>query len=223
MKKIVFLLSLFSLYGAGTAVATPLSNIIYSNNFESQVEAALWDGANVASDATLGSYLGNYSVSGSTTLTLTGLSPHSQLALDFDLYLFNTWDGEDTQYGKDYFSLTGDVEGSWTFTNHQEEGQSYDGSPDEVYGASGSGQTQVYRDLGLTGADFGFTVSHFDDVFTITFGGPTTQSDEWWGIDNVVVSINDGTAPVPEPMTLALFGAGLAGFAGFKKRRSSIK
>lgn len=218
-KLLTFLATgLFILASVVFASATPLSNIIYSTDFENGITSPPWNNLNRTTDSYGGfnstNYHGNYSLTGSTTLTLTGLGPHTQLALDFDLYLFSTWDGNNTTYGPDYFSLAQDISGSWTFTNHQSAGQSYNGTPDETYGASGMSQTHVYRDLGPTGADNGFLIAHTGPTFTITFGGPTTQSDEWWGIDNVTVSTN----AVPEPTTMLLLGIGIAGLGATRIR-----
>ena len=196
------------------------STIIYSNDFEeSSVDFSKWSNGSLETTNTYGfsstQYHGDYTTTGNTTLTLTGLGAHTELTLDFDLYLFNTWDGEGNKgYGKDYFSLSGDINENWTFSNHQD--QSYDGTPDEKYG-TGANQTQVYRDLGPTGLDNGFTIVHTGDTFSVTFGGPTTQTDEWWGIDNVSVSID--SSPTPEPTTMLLFGLGLLGAAGVSRRK----
>ena len=171
---------------------------VFFTDFETGVPSAFSSLA-TSSDANVGNYHGSFLTTGSTTLTVSALPSHSELMLEFDLYLFNTWDGNDTTFGPDFFSLSGDITGSWTFTNHQPEGQSYPGTPDEIYG-SGASSTHVYRGLDPTGLADGFLVSHTADSFTVTFGGPTTQTDEQWGIDNVRVSI------IPEPATLGLLG-----------------
>ena len=181
---------------AGVLVVTSIpavvqaSGEVYNTNFESGIDT-VWSSSNSASNSNVGKYHGNFSTTGNTTLTLSGLPPHTQLSLEFDLYLFYTWDGENITWGKDYFSLSGDVNGSWTFTNHQPEGQSYPGTPDEIYGFDiwNPNSVWVYRGLDPTGSGDEFLVNHSGDIFSVTFGGPTTQSDEWWGIDNVRVSI----------------------------------
>jgi len=176
---------------------------VYSTDFESGLDSVWSSGSTQATDATLGNYNGNYSLAGGTTLTLMDLPAHTNLTLSFDLYLFSTWDGENTIWGKDYFSLTGDVNGSWTFTNHQPEGQSYPGVPDEIYGI-GMSATHVYRGLDPTGSGDAFIIDHSGSTFTVTFGGPTTQADEWWGIDNVSVSVSN--VPIPATFWLMLTG-----------------
>jgi hypothetical protein len=76
--------------------------------------------------------------------------------------------------------------------------------------------THVYLGLDPTGFGDEFLIDHTGDTFSVTFGGPTTQTDEWWGIDNVRVSINT-ISEVPEPATLALMGIGLMGLRRKRK------
>ncbi len=166
--------------------------------------------------------MGNFTLGQSSTLNLTGIGSHTALALEFDLYLFSTWDGNNTTFGPDFFSLSGDVNGSWTFTNHQPQGQTYPGSPDLILFGSGSSATHVYLGLDPTGTGHDFQTSHTGSTFSVTFGGPTSQTDEAWGIDNVRVS-RDGGTPIPEPSSFALLGIGLAGLAGAEVRRRRKK
>lgn len=210
IKKSLLTILLFGVINFASAL--PID--VYSTDFESGV-GAVWSSSSSSSNGDVGKYHGNFTTTGSTTLTLTGLAAHTQVSLKFDLYLFSTWDGEDTTFGKDYFSLSGDVTGSWTFTNHQTEGQSYPGVPDETYG-TGAAATHVYRGLDSTGTGSEFLVSHSGSSFSVTFAGPTTQTDEWWGIDNVRVSID--TSAVPEPSTILLFGLGILGLTVYRKK-----
>lgn len=185
-----------SVLGATAVLATGAP--VFETDFEAGIPAEFSSTA-AGSDADVGAYHGLFTLSESTTLTLPALPAHSQVLLEFDLYLFNTWDGNNTGFGPDFFSLSGDVTGSWTFTNHQPEGQTYPGSPDEIYG-SGASATHVYRGLDPTGTGDGFLVSHSSDTFAVTFAGPTDQTDEQWGIDNVRVTL------IPEPSSTMLLG-----------------
>ena len=205
------------------------AGIIYTNDFEGSTLGSEWSsgGLTTSSDGSPATqYHGNFNTTGSTTLTLTGLSAHSQVLLDFDLYLFSTWDGEGSYCcGKDHFSLSGDVTFDETFSNHQV--QSYAGTADECYIGStavsctspNSTRTDIYRSLGPTGADTGFLFAHSGSTLTITFAGPTTQTDEWWGIDNISISTNDTS--VPEPAGIALLGLGLLGIGLGRRRRGA--
>lgn len=204
------------LWMGNAQAATPIFSeftSVYSSDFETGVDVNWSPGSTFAVDANLGSYNGNYSLTGFTTLTLNGLAPHSEVSLHFDLYLFSTWDGENAFYGKDYFSISGDMAGSWTFTNHQVEGQTYPGVPDEIYG-TGASATHVYRNLDGSGTGLGFVFAHSGETLILTFGGPTTQTDEWWGIDNVQVSVKS----VPLPTSAWLMLSGL--FVFLLKRRN---
>ncbi|MGA1825259.1 MAG: PEP-CTERM sorting domain-containing protein [bacterium] len=214
MKKLLVVLCATVFVFGVVKLANALPVEIYSNNFESSIGSE-WSDTQINYSPILGNYHGDYYLSQGSTLTLTGIQPHTQLSLEFDLYLFYTWDGNDTYYGPDWFGLDGDIDMEWTFTNHQPEGQSYPGSPDEIYG-SGSTSTHVYRGLDPTGFGDEFLISHTDQTFNVAFTGPTTQSDEWWGIDNVRVTVNS----VPEPATCLLLLFGFTGLLGLKKKFS---
>ena len=63
-----------------------------------------------------------------------------------------------------------------------------------------------YRDLFITWDIEGFKYDNtYSNSFTISFGS-----------DGV---LNDGVAPIPEPATMLLFGTGLAGLAGLRRKK----
>ena len=217
LKLSIGLVAMIALTG-GAAQALPVT--AYQNNFSANTNGfagGSLSNTNAIDGTDLTQFNGRFSLNSSTTMTIAGLPAHTMLSLKFDLYLFDTWDGENLTWGKDYFSLAGDVTFSETFTNHQA-AQSYSGTPTQTYGA-GVTQTQVYRMLGPITDMSEFLIAHSSDTFTVTFGGPTTQTDESWGIDNVIVTIDSyNGVPVPEPATLTIFGLGLAGL-GYMRRR----
>ncbi len=111
--------ALLNLPGSAEAIT------VFSADFETGVPTEFSSGsvssAGIGAEAVaqgLSQYLGKFSTTQSTTLTLTGLGVHDSLRLEFDLYLFSSWDGSNTTYGPDFFSLAGDVSFSETFANH---------------------------------------------------------------------------------------------------------
>jgi len=206
-----------------SAQALPVQ--VYAQDFESNLAGFSGGilGNAPASDGTLLTMYNGQLGNNSTTLTvdLSGFA-HTQVSLQFDLYLFGSWDGEDTDFGtKDFFTLSGDVSFSETFTNHQPEGQSYNGTPDETFGV-GSERTDVYRDLGPTGADIEFLFSHTSDLLTVVFSGGTLENESW-AIDNVRVSVDDGMAAVPLAATLPFAASALGIFAALGRMRRRSK
>lgn len=82
----------------------------------------------------------------------------------------------------------------------------------------------------------GFDYGHYEETFSISDAGwlddegrvvfrlREGNTDGWaWsvaGIDNVDITSN---APVPEPATMLLFGTGMAGLAGYRRRQAKKK
>jgi len=227
-----------TMFWIGSVQALPIT--VFTADFESGVptefSAGTTSSVGIGAEAInqgLSTYLGRFTLSDSTTLSLTGLPVHTMLELELDAYLFKTWDGNAGGVGPDFFSLSGDVTFSETFTNHRGEGQSYSTGPDVFLNAAGtalsgfgdSNSTMVFFGLGATSTGSSFIIPHTGSTFTVTFGGPTSQTDEQWGIDNVLVTIDGDIPPVgnngvPEPITatLGLMGLGVLGMA--TRRRS---
>lgn len=142
----------------------------------------------------------NYALSGTQT----------EVTISFDFYEIDSWDGElfmiyvdDVVLQADQFQHTKkDVPSNATnifgngFTDHGFSGWS----------------DQGYR--------YSFTVSTASTNLKLGFGSYLNQAenDESWGIDNVVIEDNSTVDPIPEPATMVLFGAGLVGLAGYRRR-----
>lgn len=165
------------------------------------------------------------------TLTLTGLPTFDGFTLSFDLYVINSWDGNEFSFGPDIFLASAKWGGSsvplihTTFSNWADYNQSY---TDNLFGdhpyTTGAAATAT---LGYTygtvgdatyslGSGWGFGPVT-DGTLVITFAGLGLQGlyDESWGIDNVKIDVS---TPVPEPEGYALFLAGL-GLLGIVVRR----
>ena len=209
---------------------------MYSNDFEGPGPVGS-EWSNTSTDTTPGTvphpadkFLGQFG-NQDVTLTINNLPlDHTELRIEFDLYVIRSWDGNFDQdaRGPDYWAMD---EGTipvnpedWdyitTFSNWE----------------PGVGPNQAYPDIfgvgdhnARTGADENNTLgflfdpgsgdiildavyhgdvlySHTAGTFIVTFGADHLQAldDESWGIDNVNVYLD-----VPEPSTLALLTAGL--------------
>lgn len=235
-KPGLFLCGLFLLLTFSTVSALPLE--VYTADFESgapsEFSAGSTSSSQIGAEALnqgLSTYLGKFTLSESTTLTLTGLPPHTELELEFDTYFFNSWDGDATSVGPDFFSLAGDVTFAETFTNHRGEGDSYPGVADVFLNSAGtalssfgsSSSTMAFFRLGPTTTGSSFVIPHTGSSFTVTFAGPTSQTDEQWGIDNVRVSVDGEPAVIPSLSSwgLLLLG-GLLILVGLRRIRPGI-
>lgn len=131
----------------------------------------------------------------------------------FDLYIIDSWDGDDSGFGRDEFgvSLNSDPIFRESFAN-QHTGQSFR-EPDLGRWQMGFNHTRpdsIYRNIELT-----FTLEPDERTIDIDFTGYGLQTlgDESWGIDNVRVLAQ----VVPAPGSLALMS--LAGLGLARRRR----
>lgn len=227
----VLLLSAALLLPAASAHAI----VLYAHDFQSAVGAE-WSHATRMDTPTpypfgartfLGEF-GNETVS----LTLSGLSAHNSLVLEFDLYLIRSWDGSSSgtafDYGNDAFKVSlgdGTVLLDETFANGNPAGQSYGPLPLNPYH---TGAAETYS-LGFVFYDgiqqtsqvmdsvyhLSFAFASNTDLLTLNFTGYGLQGldDESWGLDNVRVSA------VPEASSATLMGLGLFALAWRTRRR----
>jgi len=169
-------------------------------------------------------------------LTVSGLSPGQAYAVGFDLFTGASWDGAAGGYGEDawYFSVDGNRLVDTMFSNG-DQGVDYgayspqrytdthyaDPNPPDV-GAFTGAEFSRKEGPGYSGYYgiyyFGHGAGNPNLIFTATSASTTLEwarysgnsnfgdsGDEYWALDNVIVTV------VPEPSTLVLGIAGLAG------------
>lgn len=144
------------------------------------------------------------------TATLhANLTPGQQYELKFDLYIIDSWDGNDTAWGPDRFrvNVNGVRRFDHTFSNTPSQSQSYPGTPAVQFVNLGF---NVYSDAIYRNITIGFTALG-TDAFDFYGFGLQTPLDESWGIDNVRIT------PVPGPGAAGLLAG--AGLLGARRRR----
>lgn len=233
-----------TLLSPGAAQAT----VVYSSNFDGTTVVAAGvtanlSGASVQSVQGLsglgtsgnqfgGNFLSSYNSGSIATLTLSNLPTHTSLNLTGLLAALDSWDS--TNGGccsPDLFVIR--VDGNIIFSDTYAIAL---GTIHNILGLTDIGGGNQQRGFNGGWADAAFdlenelqNIAHTASSLTITFsgegGGWQGGTDEGWGIDNLVVSLNGViTQPpvtgVPEPMTLSLLGAGLAGIGALRRRKA---
>lgn len=167
-----------------------------------------------------------------TTLTLTNLPTHSSLQIGFLLAIINSWDGS-SQNDRFEVLLDGQTVFSETFDNFFTNDQSYvpptgvqliariDQPPyDKTFADIGFKEdVHVWGDAGY---DMYFeprlqSIAHSASTATIVWRARystdfVVANDEFWGIDNLTITLDSTHAVVPEP-SMAII-AGLFGVVG---------
>ena len=144
-------------------------------------------------------FLGTYERS-AVTLTIADLPAHGEVTLTFDFYAIDTWDGNaGDEIGPDIFNVTHSGDQTLlntTFSNYPgEHDQAYPGS---YPGASNPGQAGASA-VGVLGYGLdavyalNFTFAHTASLLQVQFSASGLQGDgdERWGLDNVVVKVDD--------------------------------
>ena len=203
---------------------------IIDENFEGVVGSE-WSSSNIYTTPTFSTHgntnglgrFGNQTI----TLSLNNLAAHNGITISFELYLNDSWDGNHAP-GPDYWSLKQDSNLllHTTFSNIDE--YQYPQSYPDSYSAgidhpAHTGAAEYNNSGGHFGNsvyDLCFSFQHVSDSMTIEFtaNGLQSISDESWGLDNVIVSTN----PVPVPAAVWLFGSGLIGLIGMRKKVSKV-
>jgi len=198
------------------AVLPPSSQEVYSADFEQPVGSEWSDPSIDVTPVGGRHFLGQF---GPTSVTLSlgvgspiypkGLPHHVSITTSFDLFVLSNWDAAGHSGGPDVWELSiigGPTLLHATFSNTELFGgenvfQSYPGNyPGAVYPA-GTGASEEDT-LGLGDSFWGpgsrvyrlcYSLGHTADSLTIRFSG-LGLTDEYWGLDNVQVTIADTEA-----------------------------
>jgi MYXO-CTERM domain-containing protein len=213
------------------AASSLLAGTVYTQDFEGSGPIPEWTGAgSVQTSAGLGAVgfgLQHFKNDGSaaTTLTLTGLAPHSFIDLTFDLAM---WDSLD--WGSDIFqvSVNGVFAINQTFGNYFAPGGCPSGCIDGPGTALTPGPTDFsnpqfgYNSFRDSARRVNFQIADSAGTAVISFQFPNTQGapDEAFGVDNILVQTDAdaGTPGVPEPASMMLALGGLAAGAAWRRR-----
>jgi hypothetical protein len=159
--------------------------LVYSNNFESGVGSE-WSTSQVETTATpLTKFLGRFA-NNTATLTLD-TTPGETYTLNFDFYAIDSWDGNNTTYGPDFFNVA--IDGvrvfSNTFSNFADFTQTFR-APERLenfgFAPYSNWLEAIYRGIPLT-----FTATGTTSKISFFGSGLQGVGDESWGIDNVRV------------------------------------
>lgn len=133
-------------------------------------------------------------------------------SLGFDLYVIDSWDGSDAQWGQDRFNVkvNGVVMFSEFLDNRMDSPNTTFRNPDVVE-YLGFGNREMDRDAIYRGLTIDFVANGDTTTFAFFGSGLQGKSDESWGIDNVRVAM------VPAPAGGLALGA--VGLTATRRRR----
>jgi hypothetical protein len=200
--------------------------LVYSNDFQGGIGTEWSSAVTETTPAGSRTFLGQFD-NAVVSLTLP-LPAHAGVIVSFDLFILQSWDGNDTTFGPDLWELT--VDGGptplhTTFSNaFASEPLFRQAYPDAFPGGDHPGLTGTAESNTLGYSDISGYSGANDSVYQLTFALPHSASslvlhfsgaglegigDESWGLDNVRIDVTSA----PEPNTLCLVGTVLVGFS----------
>lgn len=231
-------------FAPSTALA---QTTVYSNDFSAN--AAGFRGGSLTTSPSSNQFLYFGGAGGSATLADLTLPANTSITVAFDLYVVGSMDGYDFgsgiaggdgAFGGDYFTVTSAV-GGVTSTLFNYAFANYGGGEEQTYPVAGSAPGTGATSTNALGYS-GFPISsggsqdaeyHVTQTFTASSASPLSltfldhsnegTSNEFYGIDNLVVSVvpTGIVTAVPEAATWAMMLVGLGVVGGALRRRPS--
>ena len=188
---------------ADTTIGKTATNTLYFRDFASGPAGPEWSTTQVATSPSGQRFLGELG-NGSTTLSLNSLPAHTQLVLEFDIYIIDSWNGNG---GQGSASAPDIVEVSvvggatikrTTFSNKPSDPQAFPGDHPGAVNPAGAGALSKGA-LGYPPDNDHFgdsvyrlrlTFNHTSGIIALRFASQQTSGqNERWGVDNVRLSL----------------------------------
>jgi hypothetical protein len=188
---------------ADTTIGRLPTNSLYFSDFTSGPLGPEWNTTQVAISPSGERFLGELG-NGSTTLSLNSLPAHTQLVLEFDIYIIDSWNGNGGQGSASAPDLVevsvvgGASLKKTTFSNKPSDLQAFPGDyPGGVFsagtGALGIGTLGYPPDndpFGSSAYRLKLTFNHTSGIIALRFvSQQTSGQNERWGLDNVRLSL----------------------------------
>ena len=186
-----------------TVSRTVLDSPVYFRDFTTGVAGAEWSSAPLTTSPSGQRFLGTLG-NASTTLSLSALPAHTQIVLEFDLYIIESWNGNGSAASgstPDIIEISvvgGPILKRTTFSNRTRDAQAFPGDYPGSVNPAGTG-TLARNALGYPLVNDGFgdssyrlrlTFNHTGGTVALRFASQQSSgSNERWGLDNVRVSI----------------------------------
>ncbi|MFM6748671.1 MAG: Calx-beta domain-containing protein, partial [Dolichospermum sp.] len=179
---------------------------IYSNNFETSAGSE-WSNTTRSTTPSGGrNFLGQFA-NDTVSLTLNDQRlANTNITLEFDLFIMDSWDGNNIPHGPDQFNLSiagGNTLLNTTFSNIETDDfpQAYPGSTGEGDYPAGTGAIEIdtlgYTFFGDSVYHLSYTFPNVSNSIILNFSGIGLQGigDESWGLDNISVSVLETPTP----------------------------
>jgi hypothetical protein len=182
IEKLPEIAAIYTAGSAGKCRDSSAGQRVYINDFENP-EDPLLEWSNPATDITPEGgrrFLGQFG-SDTVELTLTDLPPHTSVTVSFDLYIIQSWDGNDFDGDPDIWDMSvadGPTLLHTTFDNQPEDPEHRQAYPDAFPGGDHPAQTGAaeintlgYTFFGDSVYQLSFTFSHSSSSLILDFSG----------------------------------------------------